>query len=269
MFKFNGKVVQPSVADLSALKLREFMLLLKSVQLKFVDIFYGCASSNDGVMLFVEYAFAQLGYFISIEEDTPASELDDVENVHTNASGTWVRVTGQMIRRSISLLYCLCLHLYMSKHSTCLPESQEDIDNLSSKIQSYHVESSIQDFYRFSMVSDCMPGSIIQYQQDFRGLYNDISQVVYYNDMNYERRRIVTLDLARKATDPVDALASIVQLYPDLLVLWEGFLLSDVIVSKRSTWLLLSGVVYLVSTGGDIYRSSNIFTLLRAVIGPD
>ena len=268
-FAFGDKVVPPAQPVLHKLGVRQFSQFLENVQHAFVSLVYGDRGDACACMSkFIDYALAHLGWLVSVEESETAEcrILDDIENIQACGSRGTVRVTGQFVRRHLTFLHCAALHMYLRGNScTADAATGRDMDSLREAIQSFHVESSTQDYYRYSMMSDCMPGAIVQYQHDFQGLYNDVSQVISFHKKTYERRRAPVLDDARSGRNAICTLSAMVQLYPEVEVVSEGVTLGMVLRRNVDAWILLPGCIYLVTRGGSIYSSDTIFQLAYVI----
>lgn len=243
----------------ASLTLRQYAMLLQDVQLQFVGVLYTQRVPADEVLALVCALLARLGFFVSVLEHTDATSrlLDDIELVEESASQL-VALTAQSARRFVTILHALCLHLYLHVGHVPLTSDKDADARTAALVQAYHVESSQQDYYRLAMHWDCMPAAKAVYMHDFRGLYNDISQVVYFHKSNYERRRAVTLDAARAAVCPVDALPALLQLHPEIELMTEGPALC---CASGATWILLPGACYL-RLGGVVYGAGSVISLL-------
>lgn len=66
-------------------------------------------------------------------------------------------------------------------------EGDEDLPEFT-KVHQHHVSASVDSFYLLSMFYDLPPASRLNYRHMFSGLYNCISQPVYYHNPDYQRR---------------------------------------------------------------------------------
>jgi hypothetical protein len=130
--------------------------------------------------------------------------------------------------------------------------------------------------------------NVLQYRHEFSNMYHSISQVVYYNNTSYVRRRQLPLAELCKCEQPVHVLPLFCLIRPSLLVYKEdetlpaGFavpgsydtdttnevnqvndkgIVNDVVWA----WLMLPGRIYLVSNRGHLYYSSNMIPLFNLV----
>eukprot|EP00961_Rhodomonas_salina_P296453 3936363-Rhodomonas_salina.1 len=51
------------------------------------------------------------------------------------------------------------------------------------------IEATKDEFYKLGMHFDAFVGARLAYQHRFPGMYNCISQVIYFHSENYERRK--------------------------------------------------------------------------------
>lgn len=66
-------------------------------------------------------------------------------------------------------------------------DGNEDLPEFT-KVHQHHVSASVDSFYLLSMFYDLPPASRLNYRHMFSGLYNCISQPVYYHNPDYQRR---------------------------------------------------------------------------------
>lgn len=90
-----------------------------------------------------------------------------------------------------------------------------------SVIFKHHVASSTDVFYKISMYYDLHPAARLSYRHTFSGLYNCISQPVYYHNPEYQRRAPPTLERARACNVDLDTLPSLLQLFPEIVVMYD------------------------------------------------
>lgn len=60
-------------------------------------------------------------------------------------------------------------------------------------LHQHHVTASLDVFYRMSMFYDLPPAARLNYRHMFSGLYNCISQPLYYHNPDYQRRMLLPL----------------------------------------------------------------------------
>lgn len=118
-----------------------------------------------------------------------------------------------------------------------------------------------------------MPASRLLYMHDFPGMYHSISQVVYFHNPQYQRRRQPLNEvrqIARGAKGAVHLLPVIYQIYPSVESLHEDDFFSLVVSKPQSEcfkWIFMGNDVYLAhyqDKGGEVtvYGSDNISILV-------
>jgi hypothetical protein len=132
------------------------------------------------------------------------------------------------------------------------------------ELSPYQYEASLHDFYNFSIVSDCLPASILVYKHEFNEMFNDASQVVHYHQPNYKRQRQVEFEVitSRSAGD-IHVLPLLVQIKPDVPVLFEhtGACNSALCSAEEWSWLLIHRHIVLSDNKGRYYVAKNIYVL--------
>ena len=165
-----------------------------------------------------------------------------------------------------------------------LEESDEtDVDQLPecTPIHHHHVSASIDVFYSISMYYDLPPAARLNYRHMFSGLYNCISQPVYYHNPDYQRK--IQLDIKQITEAKVDicTLPIMLQMYPEVTILYDDDDLVDSLPQSLSAlkstekvyawrWLLCASRVYLfrwdpVTKEQKVYREpdGNILHCMR------
>ena len=159
------------------------------------------------------------------------------------------RMSVPCIRRFVSTLVILYRHLDLMDRCTAPPDYDDDAGV--EPIQEYHVQASMEDFYKHTMHSDLPPAAKLLYRQDFAGFYHCVSQVVYFHYPSYERKVQLKLDALRSGTHPVHALAPIMEMYPEIALCYED----ELPASGRWTWILVcGGRVYLTDGAGRTWH---------------
>ena len=246
------------------LGLKEFHLLVQCVQLKFRGLLYGGRVGPGDIMQALLCMLEQTGHFAGLDDSAAeARVLNDVSLTEEVGSSGRVVATLQSTRRALTVVHVLMGHLRL--HAVAVPPPPELGAACAALVMDHHVEAGMQDYYQLAMEWDCMPGARVLYTLDFPGLYNDISQVVYFHNPQYERRPPATLAAARAGGCAVSALPAILQLYPEVALVLEGT--AAIGASMRGgafRWLVSPGSVYLVTGGGVAYTHANVFALLAA-----
>jgi hypothetical protein len=136
---------------------------------------------------------------------------DEQGNAHTLSE--WRMWTHARIRHQMNVFLLLFRVLFLAMHATQAPEPQGDLH----EIHEFHREASMDRFYELSMRFDLPPGAVLVYMHLFSGMYNSVSQVVYYNFPQYERRKQMVLADLNKGIYNVFTMAPLLELEPILV----------------------------------------------------
>lgn len=125
-------------------------------------------------------------------------------------------------------------------------------------IKDHHVESGMDCWIELSMTADLNPGNRLVYSHDYRGLYNDVSQVMYYHNPTYQKRGQPRSDLDQIRFTPLNSLPCILEIFPtvsykfddcDGPLPWLADEWADLDDAARSTkwqWLVSCKEIFLV-----------------------
>lgn len=201
----------------------------------------------------------------SKEEPSPFyDDLGSIESVVVNMK-EYHQMTLSCIRTLLNSFFVMyrLLHLETMCTEGRLYPNRNCTDSV---IHRHHVSASADLFYKLSMYHDLHPGARLNYRHTFSGLYNCISQPVYFHNPDYQRRVAPTLETARACKSDIDALPALLQLYPEVEVVYDDEKMPDIATkapaaacrlgerdqaqqekkSQSWRWLLTAGKVYLV-----------------------
>ena len=205
----------------------------------------------------VTQCFSRLGILTAaIHSD---SVLDDPMAAEQTDPGRF-KLTKAFIRRSICTFLALFRNMYMWKNATHIRADTADVSSLTQVFKKHHVEASNDDFHTLCMYATLPIGALLTYKTDFPGMYNHISQVVYFHNSKYERRQRPKIEEIPKG-DPLHVLPAIMQLHPDIALVYES---DDMDITKPSTewkWAVFPGMIYLIDPEAHVYHSPNILQL--------
>jgi hypothetical protein len=168
------------------------------------------------------------------------------------------RMSVLCIRRFATILCILYRHLDLLFRAMPPPGG-----SVPEQIEDFHVQASMEAFYRHTMHSDLPPAARMLYRQDFAGFYHCVSQVVYFHFPSYERR--VQLDLAalREGTHAVHTLAPLLEMYPEI-----GLCFEDETPRRGAwSWVMACKRVYLMDGEGNVWYDDSVLRLLGAYLG--
>lgn len=213
--------------------------------------------------------FTRLGELILYSETEEETMYDDLDGLQPGPTGTKKSriFTEGTVRWYINVFYILFRSLYLYRTAK-EPITRSDVTAL----QIFHIEATLDTFYEQTMRWDLPPGAVLCYQHEFVGMFNSISQVVYYNYPDYDRRRQLEWDLVAIGNHAIYSLAPLLSMYPDIELIHEEAPLSCVPgrASKNAfitNWriMLTPGFLYLLSPTGDVFYHENVCSLLSAI----
>ena len=184
---------------------------------------------------------------------TSVAVYDDPEGTEVLANGC-VGLTHAALRAILDVLVVLFRHVDLHRRAQCPPPV--DVTDLEVALLTPHaIEACKDEFYKKSMFFDAPPGARLAYVHRFQGMFNCISQVVYFHDENYERRA------HNRTRDAIDVLPVLLHMHPEIPVVMED---EAAPATADTYWRLLSGRVYLIRDGGEPLFARCALQLFRA-----
>lgn len=190
-----------------------------------------------------------------------ADDIGSIERVVVGNHEEHDQMTMSCIRTLVNtFLIAYRLVHWMQVSVLYLPDENDDcLDQVldpCSEIHSHHVSAATDRFGLLSMFYDLPPASRLNYRHMFSGLYNCISQPVYFHNPDYERRVQLTIQQIKDCEQDINTLPVIMQVYPEIGILYDddnfqtslpqeksGLLPTEMTYTWR--WLVTSGRVYL------------------------
>ena len=219
----------------------------------------------------VELLFCRFGDMVS--KGQPESVLDDQSawDVFNDEGDDLRTMSIPTIRKFLDLFLVLFRMIYLQRNCRDASVSYNDI-HLSRKleIKRHHISASLDTFYSISMQYDLMPGARLQYMHEFSGMYNSVTQVVYFHQPDYQRRMQLELDDILSGDHAINTLPCVMQLYPIPDLYYEDSNFATFTPGKKGDgkwhWLVVSGLVFLIDDKGVILHSSNVRSLANIYI---
>ena len=205
---------------------------------------------------YVDALLARLGALAAGGGDVAV--LNDASGVEDLAGAPGrLRLTRPCLRRTLAGLLALYRHLHLLAAAREVPPVPYDCG-----IGKHHMEASMDDFSQLCMRMLIPVGAALVYKQDFAGMFNHISQVVYLHQPAYQRPMRVGLEEALREGDPMQVLPALLQLFPDIRVYYEEdhFDLSRPL--GHWAWVVVPGKAYLVDPEGAVHHSPNVTSLV-------
>lgn len=201
------------------------------------------------VKSYIQICMSRVGKFIGYSH--PDKILNDAHDTCMHTDGQ-KKLTPSAVRRVIGSI--LIINRHVDLYDMC-----EEIApcNYQTGITLYHHEASMENFHKLCMHYYLPAAAKLHYKHDFPGMYNDVSQAVYFHDAEY--KRIKREDYT--STSPIHMLPSVCLLYPSVPVKFEDDMF-DPYEDQGWYWILLPQRVYLVSPEPKVYYSTDLSALL-------
>lgn len=184
--------------------------------------------------------------------------MDDPSSVEPcKANPGRLQITRACIRRTVCTFMVFYRHLHLLAVARPAPNAPCDCG-----ISKYHIEASSDDFNLLCMHISLPVAAKMNYKHDFPGMYNHVSQVVFFHNSEYQRvKRAALEDIA--SAPPEHVLPALMQLYPEITVKYEEdhIDLSGATTGKDWWWLVVAGRIYLVDPGRRVWYSPSVTSL--------
>jgi hypothetical protein len=167
-----------------------------------------------------------------------------------------IRLTRTAMRRMLGSFMVIYRHLHLLARA-----EQVDPIPFDCGVCKHHMEASSDDYFLLCMNMRLPVAARLNYKQDFPGMYNHVSQVVYFHDPQYERQPRVSLDQVPMG-DPMQILPALCQLHPEIEIMHEEDNVDLSGPTGKWHWVVLPGRVYLAGPDSRIYHSENVTSLL-------
>jgi hypothetical protein len=191
-----------------------------------------------------------------VQED-PVYELVEGET-------EWYVVGEETRKECFDILHVLMRLFFILLDAEAVQVDAEVVASHVKEMSAFQYEASLHDFYNFSMVSDCLPASILIYKHKFKEMFNDPSQVLYFHQPTYTRQRQVEFEsITSLSAGDINVLPIILQLKPDVPVFFEhtGACNSSTCSAEPWSWLSIHRHIVLCDSNGKYYVAKNIYIL--------
>ena len=269
---------------ISKLSLRELIDQLECMQLNWGQVLDAADDKGDCLLL-IRACMARLGQIVHNAFPTDGIVLDDPQhtsplpqqistNSNNNDDGTSLSIIS---RKSLRQAICTCLSLArvqdIYEKSVLIPEStQDELKNMIKAMRQHHMEASMDMFNLLQQMAYLAPGMRLVYRTNFAGMYNDVSQVIYFH---YPRFcRLPQIPLKEVSASQMHMLPLISQLIPDIPVVYEddskvfGLTVDEVAADSSImwAWLVCCGEVFLIDVAAKIIFESRDHSLASLVV---
>jgi hypothetical protein len=221
-----------------------------------------------GVRQAVNLLFSRFGY-LACHADTDVV-MDDQTQVrpHTDKRQEHLVVlTNGAIRRLLNIFLVFYRSMFVHKNVQPVPLDILRKDPLD--IKRHHIFAGIDDFVGYAMHWDLYPATKLNYIHDFPGLFNSVSQVIYYQLPNYSKRSSCAHridDIIRGELGALYTFPAIMQLCPDMPVLYTDSYIDMHTSNQGQRWLIADQHIYLISNDNIMFGAPNITDLAKMVV---
>lgn len=211
-----------------------------------------------GVQEYLESVMERVGVLVGHAHSETV--LNDVQDSEWAGCDKLRKLTPSAIRRLLASVLVLYRHMdlfFMSEEVALADKDKE----YKVGVSAYHHEASTESFHKMCMHFFLPAGAKMHYKHDFPGMYNDVSQAVYFHDSGY--KRINREDYT--STSPIHMLPSVCLLYPEVPVKYEDDDF-DPSVDQGWYWVLVPRRIYLVSPEPRVYYSEDLAALVHLYV---
>lgn len=221
--------------------LRELLDQLECLQLNWGKII-GALLDNDQIELslhLLKASMARLGFMARHAFQTEGIILDDVQYVtplpnlkiknatHGTTTSTeeltvlsYGVISRKTLRQSICIFFALFRVQFVVGNTDFITgEPDDQIERVIHAIKQHHIESSMDFFNVFQQMVYLAPGMRLVYRTNFTGMYNDVSQVIYFHYPRFCRQP--QLPLKDIPGSNIHLLPLLLQLIPDIPVFYD------------------------------------------------
>jgi hypothetical protein len=253
-----------NIAEFSCKQCLDFLRMLQSEYgtILHFDQTVGYETDVDMTLLLL-VVMQRLGDHLAEQVLTPADLQEEVYELLTGET-EWYVVSAQIRKECFDILHVLMRLFFVLLDAESVEVDDELVVRYVKELSPFQYEASLHDFYNFSMVSDCLPASILVYKHKFKEMFNDPSQVVYFHQPTYTRQRQVPFESITSKTAPdINVLPIILQIKPDVPVFFEhtGACNSTTCSTEPWSWLVIHRHVVLCDNNGKHYVAKNIYVL--------
>jgi hypothetical protein len=253
----------------AAMSLRELKDTMENLQVEWPTFLKrlpqnpNAQANLNAVVALLDQCFARFGALcLAAGAETVMDDLGSVEpsKAHPGA----LQLTRACIRRTVCAFMVFYRHLHLLAVARPAPDGFCDCG-----ISKYHMEASGDDFNMLCMHISLPVAAKMNYKHDFPGMYNHVSQVVFFHNSEYQRVPRAKLD-ALDAAAPEHVLPALMQLHPLITIKYEEdhIDLSGATTGSDWWWLVVAGRIYLVDPGRTVWYSPSVTSLIHNVYLP-
>jgi hypothetical protein len=246
--------------------LRELIDQIECMQLNWGQV---VSESIQNSLLLVKACMARLGQIAHHAYPADGFVLDDPQHTTPLPVSNSELNLSIISRKSLRQAICLCFSLLrvqdiISRSNKVREPSELESKKVIKALKIHHMESSMDFFNLLQQMVYLAPGMRLGYRTNFAGMYNDVSQVVYFHYPRFCRQPQVSLNEIPE--QPNNMLPLISQLIPDIPIAYEDDskipgITTDHVAANPETkwvWLVCCGEIFLIEAEkGHIWASYN------------
>lgn len=196
--------------------------LLDNETLHLAEVILGCCCARLGEI--ATHCFEMEGKVLDDVQFTSALPRSLNAKLLKNCKENPGKEYGVISRKALRQGICILHSLYRVFHivNTCerIPKMPDTYhERIIQALKTHHIESSIDFFNVFQQMVYLAPGMRLVYRTNFAGMYNDVSQVIYFHYPKYSRQP--QLALKDIPYSNMHLLALLTQLIPDISIWYD------------------------------------------------
>jgi hypothetical protein len=197
------------------------------------------------------------------EDGYEDSVLDDPQHTTALPQGQVSIVSRKSLRQTVCVLLGLARVQDIVERSVAVPEQSAEAQQqyVVSALKQHHIEASMDFFNGLQQMMHLAPGMRLVYRTNFSGMYNDVSQVIYFHFPKFSRQPQVGLRDVNKHA--MNLLPLIREMMPDIAVAYDDDSQIQGLTNAAAgcSWLISCGTVFLVENG-TIFRANTLLELV-------
>jgi len=197
-------------------------VLLDDEALSLAEIILGCCCARLGEI--ATHCYEMEGTVLDDVQFTTslprALNAKLLKNCQENPGKEYGVISRKAVRQGICILHALYRVFHIIQKSKHVPKMQDIFyERILQSLKIHHIESSIDFFNVFQQMVYLAPGMRLVYRTNFAGMYNDVSQVIYFHYPKYSRQP--QLPLKDIPYSNMHLLALLTQLIPDISIWYD------------------------------------------------
>lgn len=248
------------------LTLRQLLDQIECLQLNWGPVLSCAPEMIQTLIIMIQTLMARLGQLAS-HAYPPDTVLDDPQ--HCTPLQQLLIVSRKSLRQAICTLFSMMRVQQILLRSEPVPEpSNAEIEAVVGSMRQHHVEAAGDLFSEMQQMVHLAPGMRLVYRTNFAGMYNHVSQVVYFHYPRFSRKP--HHDLRDIPDAPLHMLPLITQLIPDVPIAYDddshipGMMLEESEGDKPWVWLVCCGAFFLIDVRARRLFSSPLLAPLVA-----